>query len=74
MNHILDNSFSVWNIAGDLAGPIFQGGQILETYYAQQAFWEGSIAQYKQTVLVAFREVSDALIAQTTLVDQRQRS
>ena len=25
----------------------------------------------RQTVLVAFREVSDALIAQTTLVDQR---
>jgi len=71
MNHILDESFSIWNIAANLAGPIFQGGQILETYYAQQALWEGTIAQYKQTVLVAFREVSDALIAQTTLVDQR---
>jgi len=71
MNHLLDNSFSIWNIAGGLAGPIFQGGQILETYYAQQALWEGTIAQYKQTVIVSFREVSDALIAQTTLVDQR---
>jgi multidrug efflux system outer membrane protein len=71
INHILDDSFSIWNIAANLAGPIFQGGQILETYYAQQALWEGTIAQYKQTVLVAFREVSDALIAQTTLVDQR---
>jgi outer membrane protein, multidrug efflux system len=72
MNHLLDSSFSIWNIAGGLAGPIFQGGQILETYYAQQALWEGTIAQYKQTVIVAFREVSDALIAQTTLVEQRQ--
>jgi multidrug efflux system outer membrane protein len=72
MNHLLDNSFSIWNIAGGLAGPIFQGGQIIETYYAQQALWEGTIAQYKQTVIVAFREVSDALVAQTTLVDQRQ--
>jgi multidrug efflux system outer membrane protein len=71
MNHLLDDSFSIWNIAANLAGPIFQGGQILETYYAQQALWEGTIAQYKQTVLVAFSEVSDALIAQTTLVDQR---
>ena len=69
---LIDNSFSIWNIAGSLAGPIFQGGQILETYYAQQASWEGTIAQYKQTVLVAFGEVSDALVAQTTLVDQRQ--
>jgi multidrug efflux system outer membrane protein len=72
MNHLLDSSCSIWNIAGGLAGPIFQGGQILETYHAQQALWEGTIAQYKQTIIVAFREVSDALVAQTTLVDQRQ--
>ena len=69
---MLDSSFSIWNIAGGLAGPIFQGGQILETYHAQQALWEGTVAQYKQTIIVAFREVSDALVAQTTLVDQRQ--
>jgi len=68
---VVENSFSIWNIAGGLAGPIFQGGKILETYYAQQAFWEGTIAQYKQTVLVAFQEVSDSLIAQKTLVAQR---
>jgi multidrug efflux system outer membrane protein len=68
---LVDNSFSIWNIAGGLAGPIFQGGRLLESYYAQQAFWDGTIAQYKQTVLTAFREVSDALIAQETLVDQR---
>ncbi len=71
MNHLFDNSFSIWNIAGGLVGPIFQGGQIIETYYAQHALWEGTLAQYKQTVIVAFREVSDALIAQSTLVDQR---
>ena len=72
MNHLFDNSFSIWNIAGGLVGPIFQGGQIIETYYAQQALWQGAIAQYKQTVIVAFREVSDALIAQSTLVAQRE--
>ena len=27
MNHLLDSSFSIWNIAGGLAGPIFQGGR-----------------------------------------------
>jgi outer membrane protein, multidrug efflux system len=71
MNHLLDDTFSIWNIAGGLVGPIFQGGQIIEAYYAQQALWEGTIAQYQQTVIVAFREVSDTLIAQSTLVDQR---
>jgi multidrug efflux system outer membrane protein len=71
MNKLFDESFSIWNIAGGVAGPIFQGGRILETYHAQQAFWDGTIAQYKQSVLVAFREVSDALIAQDTLASQR---
>jgi outer membrane protein, multidrug efflux system len=68
---VVDSSFNIWRIAGGMAGPVFQGGQILENYYAQQAFWDGTIAQYKQTVLTGFREVSDALIAQETLVDQR---
>jgi multidrug efflux system outer membrane protein len=64
-------NFSIWNIAGGLAGPIFQGGRILETYYAQQAYWDVTIAQYKQLIITAFSEVSDALIAQQTLAAQR---
>jgi multidrug efflux system outer membrane protein len=68
---VVDNNFSIWNIFGVAAGPIFRGGELIGTYYAQRAFWDGTIAQYKQTVIVAFREVSDALIAQQTLVEQR---
>jgi multidrug efflux system outer membrane protein len=68
---VLDSNFSIWNIAGTVAGPLFRGGLYVETYYAQQAYWDETIAQYKQTALVAFREVSDALIAQQTLVGQR---
>ena len=71
LGDVFDTSFSVWNIAGGFTGPLFQGGRLIETYYAQQAFWNGTIAQYKQTILVAFQEVSDALIAQQTLADQR---
>ncbi len=62
---------SIWNIAGGFAGPLFQGGRLIESYHAQEAFWNATIAQYKQTVLIAFQEVSDALIAQQTLVEQR---
>jgi multidrug efflux system outer membrane protein len=68
---VFASSFSIWNIAGGFAGPLFQGGRLIESYYARQAFWNGTIAQYKQTVLVAFQEVADALIAEQTLVDQR---
>jgi multidrug efflux system outer membrane protein len=68
---VFASSFSIWNIAGGFAGPLFQGGRLIESYYAQKAFWSATIAQYKQTVLVAFQEVADALIAEQTLVDQR---
>jgi multidrug efflux system outer membrane protein len=68
---VFDERFSIWNILGNMTGPIFQGGALLYTYYAQQAYWDATVAQYKQTVLVAFEEVSDALIAQQTLVTQR---
>jgi multidrug efflux system outer membrane protein len=71
IDDVLDSSFNIWRIAGAVTGPIFQGGRILQSYYAQQAFWDGTIAQYKQTVLVAFKEVSDSLIAQDTLATQR---
>jgi len=72
IDQVVENSFSIWNIAGNVAGPIFQGGRLIETYYAQQAFWDQTIAQYRGTVLTAFRETSDALIAQQTLVAQRE--
>ncbi len=68
---VFDERFSIWNILGDMTGPIFQGGALLYSYYAQQAYWDATVAQYKQTVLIAFQEVSDALIAQQTLVTQR---
>jgi multidrug efflux system outer membrane protein len=72
IDNVVQDSFSIWNIFGNVAGPIFQGGALLETYYAQQSFWDATIAQYKQTILVAFREVSDALVAQQTLTAQRE--
>ncbi len=70
-NDIFKSGFSIWSLGGSIAGPIFQGGRLESSYHAQQAFWDQTIAQYKQTITVAFRETSDALIAQQTLVDQR---
>ncbi len=65
------SGFGLWNLAGGVAGPIFTGGRIKQTYLERQAYWDETIAQYKKTVLGAFRETSDALVAQRTLVDQR---
>jgi multidrug efflux system outer membrane protein len=68
---IFKSNFNVWGIAAGIAGPIFTGGRLKETYNAQKAFWDQTIAQYKATVVNAFRETSDALVAQQTLVAQR---
>jgi multidrug efflux system outer membrane protein len=64
-------SFGVWNLAATLAGPIYSGGRLEGEYHERQAFWDETVAQYKQTVLVAFRETSDALVAQQNLGPQR---
>jgi outer membrane protein, multidrug efflux system len=69
---LFKSTFNVWQIGANLAGPIFQGGRLQSAYHAQQAFWDQSIAQYKQTVTAAFQETSDALIAQQTLGGQRE--
>jgi multidrug efflux system outer membrane protein len=66
-----DGSFGVWNIALSAAGPIFTGGRLKEVYNSRRAFWDETVAQYRKTTLVAFRETSDALVAQQTLVDRR---
>jgi outer membrane protein, multidrug efflux system len=71
VSDLFKSNFSIWSLAAGLTGPIFQGGRLRANVQAQEAFWNESIAQYKQTITVAFRETSDALIAQQTLVAQR---
>ena len=71
IENIFDGNFNVWSIGAGLAGPIFQGGRLQAAYRAQRAFWDEAIAQYRKTVLTAFQETSDVLIAQQTLIGQR---
>lgn len=66
------HGFSFWNAALDAAGPIFTGGRLEAEYRNRQAFWDETIAEYRKTILGAFQETSDALIAQQTLVRQRE--
>jgi multidrug efflux system outer membrane protein len=63
--------FGIWNLAAALAGPIYSGGRLEAAYKERQAFWDETVAQYRQTIVGAFRETSDALIAQQNLGPQR---
>jgi len=71
LSDIVKNNFSIWNVAGNAAGPLFQGFALIEQYRSQVAGWEQTVAQYEQTVLTAFAEVSNALTAQTKLAEAR---
>jgi multidrug efflux system outer membrane protein len=71
LGDIVKDGFSLWNAAGNAAGPIFQGFALLEQYRGQKAFWEETKESYEQTVLTAFSEVSNALEAQSRLAEAR---
>ena len=71
IGNVVKDSASLWNIAANVAGPIFQGGRLLESYRAQQAFWDQTIAEYRATIVQAFSEVADGLAAETRLAEQR---
>jgi multidrug efflux system outer membrane protein len=54
---------TVWAVAGMISGPIFNAGRTLGHYRASIAQAEQARLQYAQAVLIALREVSDALAA-----------
>ncbi|HEY7006535.1 MAG TPA: efflux transporter outer membrane subunit [Sphingomicrobium sp.] len=67
----LNGSSGFWRGGLNLAGPIFTGGRLESEYRNRKAYWDETVAQYRQTILVAFRETSDALVAQQKLAAQR---
>jgi len=69
MAALTGGSTTIWAMAGLLSGPLFNAGRTLGTYRASQAQWEQTRLQYEQAVLVALREVSDALTALGKLND-----
>ncbi len=72
IGNVFRNGASVWNIAANVSGPLFQGGRLIEAYRAQKAFWDETIAEYRATIVEAFREVADALAAEAGLAKQRR--
>jgi outer membrane protein, multidrug efflux system len=54
---------NAWSAAGNIAGPIYQGGALKANKRRAIAFWEQTKLQYEQAALNAFQDVSNALIA-----------
>jgi NodT family efflux transporter outer membrane factor (OMF) lipoprotein len=52
-----------WTLAGSVTQPIFQGGALLHKERAARAAFVQASEQYRSTILTAFQNVADALIA-----------
>ncbi|HWV99403.1 MAG TPA: efflux transporter outer membrane subunit [Candidatus Acidoferrum sp.] len=65
-------SANAWGIAAEGTGPLFEGGRLVGQYRQSKAARNQFELQYRQTVLNAFREVSDALVSRAELVEIRQ--
>jgi NodT family efflux transporter outer membrane factor (OMF) lipoprotein len=61
-----------WSVAAGLTQPIFQGGTLLHRQRAAEAAYDQAAAQYRSTVVAAFRNVADALRALQSDADALQ--
>jgi multidrug efflux system outer membrane protein len=69
IENVVNGTGNIWAATGQIAGPIFQGGRLYESYRGTIAQWEGATLQYQQSVINALQEVSDALINQQKLAE-----
>jgi multidrug efflux system outer membrane protein len=71
---LLRNLFSgpagLWSLAAAVAQPLYSGGRLEAGISAAQARERQALAQYQQSIQNAFREVRDAIVAQTKTREQ----
>jgi multidrug efflux system outer membrane protein len=61
----------VYSLLAGITGPLWDAGRIRSQIELQRAIREETLASYRSTVLVALREVEDALIGVSTSRDRR---
>jgi multidrug efflux system outer membrane protein len=71
LGDLASGSTSLWNLAGELSGPLFKGGLLYAEYKAQQAIWQESKANYELIALNAFAEVASTLVERRLRKNQR---
>ena len=63
INHILDVNSLSWSIGPGFSWPIFDGWRIRSNIEVRNAQQEQSLATYEKTVLTAFQDVENSLVA-----------
>lgn len=72
LNGLFRGGSGTWSFAPSVTLPIFAGGQNVANLDLAHIEKNVAIAQYELAIQTAFREVSDALSARGTYLDQRQ--
>jgi outer membrane protein, multidrug efflux system len=76
LTYLSSGTANLWSIAGNVAGPIYRGGQLRAQKRQAVAFWEQAKLQYEQSALNAFQDVSNALISrqkfEATQIEQQK--
>lgn len=70
VDRLFEGDSRLWSVGPSLYLPLFQGGRNKANLERSRAAYEEGVAQFRQRVLVAFREVQDALTATQLLADQ----
>jgi outer membrane protein, multidrug efflux system len=75
---------AIWSLGADVLQPIFQGGRNRANLAATRAAYDGTVANYRESVLTAFQQVEDGLSglnalsqasgSQTAAVEDAQRA
>jgi NodT family efflux transporter outer membrane factor (OMF) lipoprotein len=59
-----------WSLGPQLVGTLFDGGKRTASLHGATAQYDGAVADYRQSVLVAFQQVEDNLSALHSLADE----
>ena len=59
--HLFSKDSSVWSVAPSVNWPLFRGGRTAAEVKQARAAFEEALADYRQAVLTAFKEVEDSL-------------
>lgn len=63
ISKVFTSGTGFWGLAASLTAPIFEGGQLLHQERAAKAAYVEAAEQYRGTVLTAFQNVADTLVA-----------
>ena len=72
-SELLDDNFNVWSIAAAVTAPLYQGGRLKAEREQLDSLQQAQLAQYRDSVLRAFREVESSLRGEADLQELEEQ-